>query len=278
MKTPAPITALASAALLGLAAACARGDAPSAPGDRSSANFLSSASGAGEMERVCSNAGLQGSYGFYRTGTTGAGPFAAVGLVTYDGVGRWSSTQTVNRAGFPPEASTGEYQVSADCSGKLFVGGQEVARFALTDRGKQLFTLSVVPGETVRGVEKKVGLRACSNATLNGIHGFYRTGTTPAGPLSAVGVADYDGAGSFEVTQTISRNGTIIHNPPRTDFYEVNADCTGRLINAATGQDIGRFVVVERGHENFLLSLSPGNAVTGVVRKLQRGHDEHDED
>ena len=276
MKTQVLGAALVSITLMGLAVACERGRSPSGPG--MAARFSAMGTGAGELERVCTNAGLEGAYGFYRTGTTGAGPYAAVGLATYDGVGRWSTTQTVNRASFPQETSAGEYQVNADCSGKLFVGGQEVARFALTDKGKQLFTLSVIPGETVRGVEKKVALRACSNASLNGIHGFYRTGTTPAGPLSAVGVANYDGAGSFEVTQTISRNGTIIHNPPRTDLYEVNADCTGRLISDATGQDIGRFVVVERGHENFLLSLSAGNAVTGVVRKLQRGHDGHEED
>jgi hypothetical protein len=77
-------------------------------------------------------------------------------------------------------------------------------------------------------------------------------------------------------SQTISRNGTIV-TASRTDTYDVGADCTGRLIDA-TGLEFARFVVVDRGNEIFQISLAAGNAVTGVQRKLHRGHDEHDED
>jgi hypothetical protein len=50
--------------------------------------------------------------------------------------------------------------------------------------------------------------KGCSVATLSGIYGFYRTGTTPVGPLAAVGFITFDGRGSFtNVHQTIRRNG-----------------------------------------------------------------------
>jgi len=42
----------------------------------------------------------------------------------------------------------------------------------------------------------------CSVATFNGTYGFYRTGTVPAGPLAAVGIATYDGHGNSTARQT----------------------------------------------------------------------------
>lgn len=271
MKTPVPIAALASVALLGLAAACERGGPPSAPAARSSARFTGSASAAGEEERVCTEAGLSGAYGFYMTGTTGAGPFAAVGLATYDGAGNWSATQTMSRGGvFIRDAtSAGQYEVSSDCSGKLFSDGQEVARITLADRGKQVFTLSTRLGETVWGVEKQVAQQGCTNASLEGIYGFYRTGTIPAGPLAAVGLVAFDGAGTVTGgTQTISRGGVFTRDVIIAPHpYGISADCTGSLITAATGQDFARVVAVDRGNEIFSISLAAGNAVIGVFAK-----------
>jgi hypothetical protein len=278
MKTQVLGAALVSITLMGLALACERGRTPSGPGTAAQFSALAPGVGAGEQELVCTNSGLEGAYGFYRTGTTGAGPYAALGLATYDGAGNWSATQTISRGGVftRDETSAGQYEVSADCSGKLFTGGQEVARFALADKGSQVFTLSVTPGETVRGVEKRVAQPRCTVAGLEGTYGFYRSGTVPAGPLAAVGFATYDGAGTVAGPQTISRNGTIISNPVRTDSYEVSADCAGRLIDA-TGQEFARLVVVERGTEIFIISLTAGNAVTGVQRKVARGNDEQHE-
>jgi len=268
MNTQVPMSALASVALLGSALACDSRYPPSAP----AASQLNARIAAEDQERVCTDAGLKDAYGFYRTGTTGAGSYAAVGLATYDGAGNWTATQTISRGGvFTKDVtSAGQYEVSADCSGKLFSGGQEVARFALSDKGRQLFMLSVIPGETVWGVERSVLRGGCTNGSLDGTYGFYRTGTTSAGPLAAVGIATYDGAGNSTATQTISRNGTISAAPPITAPYEVSADCTGRLINALTGQEFARFVVVDRGNEIFQLSLAAGNAVTGVQRRVKR--------
>lgn len=282
MKTPLHSTTLVSFALLALILACERADTPSAPAaskmNASSARFGGLASAAEEEEEgeACTNATLKGAYGFYRTGTTDGSPFAAVGLVTYDGAGNWSATQTMSRGGaFTRDAtSAGQYEVSADCSGKLSSGVQEIGRFALAERGKQLFTLSTTLGETVWGVEKKVAQRGCTNASLDGPYGFYRTGTTP-GPLAALGLVTFDGAGNvLGGAQTISRGGVFTRVIIAPHPYRVSADCTGRLITAATGQEFARVVAVDKGNEIFSISLTAGNAVIGVFRKVQRGHDE----
>lgn len=112
----------------------------------------------------------------------------------------------------------------------------------------------------------------CSNATLNGTYGFYRTGTTSVGPLAAVGLATFDGTGAHSpAIQTIRKNGIttrdLFADPALDGPYEVNPDCTGRFLNP-DGSAVGHFVVVDGGKEIFAISLTPGNSVTGVFRKI----------
>src|SRR5882724_9115666 len=67
----------------------------------------------------CSNLSLQGSYGLHATGTTPAGgPFAAVGLFSFDGVGNLVGTLFVRVTGGSTSVLplTGTYTVSPDCT------------------------------------------------------------------------------------------------------------------------------------------------------------------
>jgi hypothetical protein len=116
------------------------------------------------------------------------------------------------------------------------------------------------------------GHESCSNATLNGTYGFYRTGTTSVGPLAAVGLVTFDGTGAHSpARQTIRRNGVTVRDlfadPPLDGPYEVDPDCAGRFLNF-DGSFAGHFVVVDGGKEIFNISLAPGNSVTGVFRKF----------
>lgn len=110
----------------------------------------------------------------------------------------------------------------------------------------------------------------CSVATLNGAYAFYRTGTTSVGPLASVGIATYDGKGTTTARQTIRRNGVttqdLFTGPTVVASYEVDPDCAGRLVNP-DGSVFGHFVVVD-GKEFFGLSLSPGNSVNVVWKKI----------
>jgi hypothetical protein len=126
------------------------------------------------------------------------------------------------------------------------------------------------PGRSIL-VRKVHAQEGCSVATLNGTYGFYRTGTTPGGPLVAVGIVTYDGNGSDTARQTIRKNGVttadLFTDPAAPGTYEVNADCTGRGL-LPDGSIFVHFVVVDRGKELFILSLSDTNTIYGVMKKI----------
>ena len=114
--------------------------------------------------------------------------------------------------------------------------------------------------------------KACSTKTLHGYYGFYRSGTTSTGPLTAVGLGFYDGNGNVTATQTISRNGVFTLDQTTVGQYEVDADCTGRGFQ--NGVQISRTVIVDGGKEFYLLSMVAGNAVYGVAKKLHSSDDD----
>jgi len=114
--------------------------------------------------------------------------------------------------------------------------------------------------------------KGCSNATLKGTYGLYGTGTSSVGPLAAVGLATFDGTGAhITARQTIRRNGVTVRDlfadPALDGPYEVDPDCTGRLLNS-DGSAAGHFVVVDGGKEIFNISLATGNSVIRVFRKI----------
>jgi hypothetical protein len=110
-------------------------------------------------EKACSTKTLHGSYGFYRSGTTtSTGPLTAVGIGFYDGNGNVTATQTISRNGvFTLDQTTvGQYEVDADCTGKGFLNGVQISRTVIVDGGKEFYLLSMVAGNTVFGVAKKI--------------------------------------------------------------------------------------------------------------------------
>ena len=121
------------------------------------------------------------------------------------------------------------------------------------------------------------GHEGCSNATLNGAYGFFRTGTTAVGPLAAVGIATLDGTGAGTARQTIRKNGVttsdLFASPTAVgSAYEVDPNCAGRLLSP-DGSVAGHFVIVDGGNELFNISLSNGNSVYGVFKKIAKRQD-----
>ena len=122
------------------------------------------------------------------------------------------------------------------------------------------------------GIVAKVHAQGgCSVATLHGAYGFYRTGTTPFGPLVGVGISTFDGNGSSTGRQTIRRNGVttsdLFTTPAGPGIYEVDPDCAARFLNP-DGSVFGHAVVVDGGKEIFFLSLSDTNTIYGVMKKI----------
>jgi hypothetical protein len=116
----------------------------------------------------------------------------------------------------------------------------------------------------------------CCVATLQGAYGFYRTGTTPVGTLAAVGIATFDGKGSTSARQTIRKNGVttsdLFTDPPLVGPYQVDPDCAGRFLTP-DGSVFAHIVIADGGKELFGISLSTGNTVTGVWKKMNGGQE-----
>ena len=113
-------------------------------------------------------------------------------------------------------------------------------------------------------------MEGCSLETVRGTYGFYRTGTTPSGPLGAVGVVVYDGRGGSSFRQTIRLNGETtedIADGSADAFYSVNNDCTAQFLNP-DGSVFGHAVIVGGGAEVYFMSLSDHNTITGVMKRI----------
>jgi hypothetical protein len=117
--------------------------------------------------------------------------------------------------------------------------------------------------------------KACSNATLNGSYGFYRTGTTPTGPLASIGILFFDGNGNATATQSTSRNGVFTFDVVVPGTYEVAEDCTGKEFTP-NGVEFARIVIVGGGKGFYLFSETAGNTVYGVGRKIHKPEHDHD--
>ena len=81
--------------------------------------FALGGAGKARAEKGCSDATLRGSYGLHATGSVlGVGPFAAVGVFSFDGDGHLTGTLTsrVNANTFSRETLTGAYTwFTPDC-------------------------------------------------------------------------------------------------------------------------------------------------------------------
>ena len=106
----------------------------------------------------------------------------------------------------------------------------------------------------------------CSNATLKGTYGFYRTGTIPDGPLAAVGILNYDGNGHNSYRQINNRNG-VLESVAATVEYQVASDCTSKTF--LDGEQIASGVIVDNGNRLFFISRS-GNTVNGFAEKIHK--------
>jgi hypothetical protein len=102
----------------------------------------------------CSNASLEGAYGFLDghilvpAGT----PFAGLGRWNFDGRGHFTSTLTINDNGTVTQNvnDSGPYTVSADCTGKISImEGKGTVEIVLVDGGKEFYEIVTNPADLV---------------------------------------------------------------------------------------------------------------------------------
>jgi hypothetical protein len=113
----------------------------------------------------CSVATLKGSFGYTVTGAlvTGpfAGPFAAVGKLTFDGTGNFENIRTISRNGdiSLDVEGVGTYTINPDCTGSFtFTDGGVVTLgtdIVIDDNGNELRMIATSPGTVLTVIGRK---------------------------------------------------------------------------------------------------------------------------
>lgn len=122
----------------------------------------SKAQSQGSKAKSCGLQTLNGSYAAAFTGTVfDVGPFASVGVVTFDGKGNVTATHHASFNGDPGVYTfTGTYEVNADCTGTMTTlhnpGNFEGHfYFVILNKGKEVMVVQEDPGSIFTATFKK---------------------------------------------------------------------------------------------------------------------------
>jgi hypothetical protein len=224
-----------------------------------------------QHDNECSIATLRGPYGYFFSGSAaGVGPVAAVGLVTFDGMGGVSVKDTLNTNGaVAGRSGNGFYQVNSNCTGSASI---------TLDAGQFSFDLMVIPGSSgaefslivtnsgaiQTGEAIRIGEQECNLATLQGT---YRLSGSNLGTSASVGFRVSDGAGSYYGEDTQSIGGVLGHRMVAAT-YTVNGDCTGT--STFTNGSHFDSVYVAGGSQKFDVRTDAGTISLGTFKKEAR--------
>ena len=111
-------------------------------------------------------------------------------------------------------------------------------------------------------------IHPCTNNTIKGTYGFYRTGPGPNGPVTAVGHITYDGHGNLTLIQDVVRDGEPSLDETGSGTYQVDPDCRAHGYNE-DGVEISRSIVTQDGDTYYFISLT-GSNVYGVATRIRR--------
>jgi hypothetical protein len=117
----------------------------------------------GAFQEICTNATLQGDYGFTVTGMRPSGPGAPVEMIVgvamthFDGNGGLTQTDNIHGSlsglATPDRKGTGTYSINPDCSGTMTLSNQGsptlTLRIVVVDDGNEVRTAVVDPTATV---------------------------------------------------------------------------------------------------------------------------------
>jgi len=229
---------------------------------------------------TCSNASLNGTYGFLHDGTasTGAPATAAITQITFDSAtGTFRGETIASHDGvIATQSLTGTYTVASDCTGTGTPAAGSPFSIVVTSRA----FLAVHPFS--EGFAVKQGSPTCTNAAVIGSFGFEATGVflpgAPAtgwvafiGELKLTVTASGEGVISGHVAG--SEGGTALTFAPVTGSYKVDTDCRGTA--TITPQDQSplnfSFVVVDYGKEMLGIDADAYTVVSGTLVRDDHG-------
>ncbi len=202
-------------------------------------------------------------------------PEAIVGLLTLDGKGNLSGSETISDDGAISTASvTGTYTENANCTGtaEITPSGGTAANFAtvVVNAGKELLLLETDNG-TLAGGNGQAAPAKCTNASLKGVYGYFhgRPGGIGGTLVNAVlGQIDADGngnitSGSFTWAEG---NGTIATGT-LAGTYSIAKNCSGSLTfsneDDGAGSPVHFDVTLESSKGFQMIQTDQGNTQPG---------------
>ncbi len=231
------------------------------------------------------NGSLKGSYGFQVakwTSDSSNNAEITLGLVTFDGAGNVSGSDTDNDAGSVTTATfSGTYSVKSNGTGSMSLtvsnGGKATVALVIDAAGKNLQLMEtdlecknkpcdrISSGTAVAQVSPSF-----SNASLKGAFGVLLNKWTPdpnQQPEATLGVDSFDGNGNMKVSVTDNTAGTIT-NIKASGTYSVNSDGTGAytVTDSKGNKTDGVFVINAAGKGYQSMHTTPcGNSCGNFV-------------
>jgi hypothetical protein len=223
---------------------------------------------------ACSNATLNGAYGYHHGRVGGPGnPTTVVGQIIADGLGNLSGSYTLSRDGNVSTGTfTGTYSISKNCTGTLSLSSEDNVpadfNIFLDDGNKGFQMIQTDYNFDQPGFALARGTGTC------GLSGKQQTLATNLAtlfpdPESAVGQLVLDGYGNItgneETFDVEFANFTL----SVTGTYTEGADCTGTMQIIPAGETASNFntVSVNDGKELLLIETDPGTLLTGTAQQ-----------
>ena len=226
---------------------------------------------------ACSNATLQGNYGFVLSGVNNAAALTAtVGQITGDGLGGLTGSETVSDSGVIASnvSLTGRYELHKNCTGTatLTPAGGSASNYSLVVTGTQIQIVETDNGFTESGYAQAQGNANCSNAGIQGTLGFHGGGWKVSNTLTPTAFAaqvQADGAGNVSGAERGSFGG-LVFSVSLSGTYLVNANCTGTITYTASDGSTthGNFVLVNGGMSALTIQTDAGVITTTLAQKF----------
>jgi len=231
---------------------------------------------AGAASATCSNATLNGVYGYYHGRPDGiGGQRALVGQMIADGHGNLTGSWTASLNGTISAGTfTGTYSIAKNCTGSFTLSNEDESpadfSFTLDDSHKGFQILQTDSGTAQPGFGFEQGKVTCGLTRKKQIFATNLLGTlTSISAVDAIaGQVTLDGKGNIAGNETFSVFGTIT-TLPVSGTYTENADCTGTIQITPQGMAATNFntVVVNGGKELLLIETDNDTVVAGTAQQ-----------
>ena len=223
----------------------------------------------------CSNASLQGNYGYLVSGIAGGNPVTIMGQLSADGNGDITGYQSASYNGSIQDllTLTGSYKISSKCSGSatLAAQGGTTATYNLTVLASGKVQLVAADSGTVQsGFALPQGVDSCSTGKTKGVFSL-----TENGAIVGQGQASFGGQWTLRANGTIagtrwgSVNGTISSGDAISGAFKIIRICQGGAVIGVNQQSPIHLnlVVVNGEHEVLFMQTDAGTVLSGTLEQ-----------